>query len=414
MKHTLIFGIIYMISVSVFAQISFIGAGVAFAPIQNGEYPVIKQVLKFSPAEDAGLQAGETVWSVDGKTTKGMTGPQITELIKGSAGVTRTLVVGTSQREVSLTLRSVSGKCTDGDCQNGEGRIEEPTGNIYVGNFTNGKFDGYGMFYYYNGEHMYARYDGHFVAGKMDGEGTMDDYDGGYQFKGNFKSNEVSGKGVLTFYDAPGSYSGNFVKGQPSGQGVFTYADGTTTNITPTSISEILQFAGVDQHAKVEEPVKNNDTGNSSSSENNNTSSSSDDDYDFTELLNIMAKVEYELSYALDAYVSFHSAYYVVLMDQNAEAADAATGDKYVRVADYIISAYDKLEQADAIVRAATFTELQAEALQNWNDGVAGCMRLFEDGIKEGTTPSDWYWMNVNTDKGKDFLEQAAAGRHSF
>lgn len=66
-----------------------IGAEIGF----RDEYPTIVAPLKGSPAEKAGLVAGDRILEVDGKVTKGMSAEEIIRNIRGEKGVQVKLVV---------------------------------------------------------------------------------------------------------------------------------------------------------------------------------------------------------------------------------------------------------------------------------------------------------------------------------
>lgn len=411
MFRTLLFAVGMLLAMPVFSQISFTGAGVVIAPELRDHYPVIQQVLKNSPAEDMGISPGEILWSVDGKSTQDLTTKEVTLLIKGEAGAQRVLVVGSNQRTVTITLRLISGKCTTGDCRNGEGRIEEPNGDIYVGNFTNGKFDGYGMYYYYKGEHMYARYDGHFAAGKRDGEGVLDNYDGGYKLKGTFKADKVEGKATLTFYDVQGSYTGNFASNLPSGSGTITFADGSTKNISPATIDAILIEAGARKETVVAEPAANTGTQSSASTNAEKVIS----DYDFTAIKNEMLKVENSLLYALDKYAEFHSKYMEVLRENSASTAEQQSGKILDACVGYIEQAYNGIDIVTKMGdNAGEVTEAEFDSFQDWSQAIAKVYNAFNGGLNDTATISTWYWLNVNVDSMRGYLEEAAAARHSL
>ncbi len=411
MFRTLLFAVGMLLAMPVFSQISFTGAGVVIAPELRDHYPVIQQVLKNSPAEEMGISPGEILWSVDGKSTQDLTTKEVTLLIKGEAGAQRVLVVGSNQRAVTITLRLISGKCTTGDCRNGEGRIEEPNGDIYVGNFTNGKFDGYGMYYYYKGEHMYARYDGHFAAGKRDGEGVLDNYDGGYKLKGTFKADKVEGKATLTFYDVQGSYTGNFISNLPSGSGTITYADGSTKNISPATIDAILIEAGARKETVVAEPAANTGTQSSASTNAEKVIS----DYDFTAIKNEMLKVENSLLYALDKYAEFHSKYMEVLRENSASTAEQQSGKILDACVGYIEQAYNGIDIVTKMGdNAGEVTEAEFDSFQDWSQAIAKVYNAFNGGLNDTATISTWYWLNVNVDSMRGYLEEAAAARHSL
>lgn len=414
MARTLFFvAFLLLFSIS-HAQMSFTGAGVLLSSELQDGHAVIRQVLKFSPAADAGLQAGETVWSVDGKPTDGKASKDVALMIKGTDGQVRTLVVGDDKHTVQLTLRLIKGQCTDGDCITGEGRIEEPTGDIYRGEFQNGKFHGYGMYYYYTGEHMYARYDGQFVNGKKEGEGTLENYDAGYQYSGGFKADQAQGKGTITFHTINGNYTGNFSADKPAGAGTLTLADGSVETVTPATIGEILQLAGA---VKEPEPVVQQQQSSTSGSSNDSGSSSwsSSSSTDFSGMLSNFSKAENAFSYALDAYADFHQQYRDAMMAYDAATAESESLSALNKCIDYLQSGYNYLVEANSVLTSAELTTLEAEAIDDYNAAIANFWGLFSAGFSDdGTTPSAWYWMNVNVDRGEEYLEAAAAARHSF
>ncbi|HNA56592.1 MAG TPA: PDZ domain-containing protein [Chitinophagales bacterium] len=414
MNRTFLLACLIMLIAPLSAQLSFTGAGVLLQNETVNNYPVIKQVLKFSPASDAGLQAGEVVWSVNGQSTEGKTIKDVVAMIKGNNGESRTLVVGSDRRTVDITIRLIKGNCTDGDCNNGEGRIEEPNGDIYVGNFTNGKFDGYGMYYYYTGEHMYARYDGHFVAGKREGDGVLDNYDGGYKFTGTFKGGQANGNATMTFYNNNNTYTGNFIADKPSGSGTLTFADGSTKTFSPTTVDEILLEAGVKQETQIADNTDNK-SNNNNTDNNNNASDSYTSGYDFSEMLNKMANVEYNLQYAMEKYASFYSAYRTTFLDNNATAAEEASVDELKACVDYVEKAFNLLQAINnSSAIGESVTELQYEAMKQWSKAVNEAMELFVAGLAQDATVSTWYWMNISSDKMEDLLDEASAARHAF
>lgn len=70
---------------------SFQGIGAVLRPAENGI--LIAAVLPGSPAANAGVHAADTILSIDGTSTAGMTIPQATERIRGEAGTSVTIEV---------------------------------------------------------------------------------------------------------------------------------------------------------------------------------------------------------------------------------------------------------------------------------------------------------------------------------
>ncbi len=87
----------------------FVGIGVTIEEQSDGVY--ITGVLPSSPAEDAGIEAGERIVSVDGTSTlDGATSGDVIELIAGEEGTQRVLVLDSGEageRELTLTLREL-------------------------------------------------------------------------------------------------------------------------------------------------------------------------------------------------------------------------------------------------------------------------------------------------------------------
>jgi hypothetical protein len=107
------------------------------------------------------------------------------------------------------------------------GMFSAPNGEKYVGEFSNGKYEGKGTQITPNG----SKYVGEFKNGKYDGTGTHT-YSKGGQYVGDYRNNIRSGKG--TYYtsvdnDIKGDmYVGEWRDDMANGQGFFAWADGTT------------------------------------------------------------------------------------------------------------------------------------------------------------------------------------------
>jgi carboxyl-terminal processing protease len=111
-----------------YAQIegNFVGLGVVLKA-QDGR-PAIVQVIAGSPAEEAGIRAGDRILAVNGLSTKDVTTDQAFAMLQGTEGSVVTLVVaapGQSQRQVSVRRRRVDAPSIDQvriiDAQNGIG-----------------------------------------------------------------------------------------------------------------------------------------------------------------------------------------------------------------------------------------------------------------------------------------------------
>jgi carboxyl-terminal processing protease len=90
---------------------SYVGIGVRIATAEDG-LPVIDEVFKGSPAEKAGLKAGDEITEVDGKSTSGHNLDDVAGWVRGEAGTTvkveiRHGAAGT-ERQVSIVRAAVA------------------------------------------------------------------------------------------------------------------------------------------------------------------------------------------------------------------------------------------------------------------------------------------------------------------
>ena len=111
---------------------------------------------------------------------------------------------GAAARNVSETSKLIRAKkypdgCTyegswKGDVWTGEGKLTSATGQVWVGEFKDGKiYKGSGVLVFPDGD----LYEGKWVNGKMEGQGKSTQTDGSY-LKGEFKSDTLyDGTGVL-------------------------------------------------------------------------------------------------------------------------------------------------------------------------------------------------------------------------
>ncbi len=87
------------------------GIGAGIRKLKDKDYVVITEPYEGFPAEKAGLQAGDEIISVDGKSAKGKNTKEISEVLKGSPGESVSVTIrrpGTSgDFDVSLTREEV-------------------------------------------------------------------------------------------------------------------------------------------------------------------------------------------------------------------------------------------------------------------------------------------------------------------
>lgn len=146
---------------------------------------------------------------------------------------------------VVLILHSYSfSQCIEGNCVNGTGTFNYPSGAKYAGNFLNNKIQGKGTLYFANGDiyqgewinnyregvgkYIYSNgdvYRGEFKKSKFDGKGDMHYADGNI-YQGEWKENLPNGTGQLRYVNGE-NYTGEFKNGNRHGQGIMTYVDGS-------------------------------------------------------------------------------------------------------------------------------------------------------------------------------------------
>lgn len=82
-----------------------IGARIQQSAPNSASYPEITQVFPGSPAQQAGLQMGDRIKTVDARDVAGLTAQEVADLIKGPEGTSVNLAVlhGTAERQVTIT-----------------------------------------------------------------------------------------------------------------------------------------------------------------------------------------------------------------------------------------------------------------------------------------------------------------------
>ena len=81
---------------------SYVGIGIGLE--QREQFIIIPKVYPNSPAEQAGLEEGDVIISVDGNTTFGLTLQQTAELIQGKEGTSITMVIQRGEETHSFRL----------------------------------------------------------------------------------------------------------------------------------------------------------------------------------------------------------------------------------------------------------------------------------------------------------------------
>jgi len=94
--------------------------------------------------------------------------------------------------------------------------------SVYVGEFVNGRFDGYGKLTFTYGD----TYEGYFKDGRMNGIGKLTWKKEGDYYEGNFINGVRSGKGKI-IRSFGGYYDGDFDNNKKDGYGKFRFEDGS-------------------------------------------------------------------------------------------------------------------------------------------------------------------------------------------
>mmetsp|Transcript_41083 Transcript_41083/g.89772 ORF Transcript_41083/g.89772 Transcript_41083/m.89772 type:complete len:220 (-) Transcript_41083:87-746(-) len=145
----------------------------------------------------------------------------------------------------TYTLTTDAGEKTCSIGHSGMGKAAYPNGDIYEGQFVDGKRVGKGSYRYINGDVFegtfadnkktglgrltYAAggfFHGHFLEGRREGEGTFK-YANGDIYSGMWKDGKRHGKGTYVFANAKYAYTGDWKDGFIQ-QGTWSLTDGTT------------------------------------------------------------------------------------------------------------------------------------------------------------------------------------------
>lgn len=118
---------------------SYKGVGIQIGKEENG-YMLITAIFKNSPAEEAGLKAGDEVISIDGKSVVELTTKEFSDLVKNGDNKQFSLKVLRDEKEIDITLKR-STVTLDSVASEMYERNGKKIGYIYIGIFANNTCD---------------------------------------------------------------------------------------------------------------------------------------------------------------------------------------------------------------------------------------------------------------------------------
>lgn len=118
---------------------SYKGVGIQIGKEENG-YMLITAVFKNSPAEEAGLKAGDEVISIDGKSVVELTTKEFSDLVKNGDNKQFSLKILRDEKEIDITLKR-STVTLDSVASEMYERNGKKIGYIYIGIFANNTCD---------------------------------------------------------------------------------------------------------------------------------------------------------------------------------------------------------------------------------------------------------------------------------
>ena len=216
------------------------GLGFAFMHTEEEVYEdayenhyTIEHVFRKSPAEQAGLKAGDEIVKFDGALLVHLDSGAMANIVKKSPETVKLVIKrGGKQYDYTITKAAVStytNLCLEGNCTNGQGTFVDADGITYTGTFKNKKKDGKGKTVATNGD----SYDGDWKNDKREGYGTyQSQFDPkkmnsrGWKYEGQWKNDEMAGKGKVTYLWG-GFYEGEMANNYRNGKGKLVMKDNT-------------------------------------------------------------------------------------------------------------------------------------------------------------------------------------------
>jgi len=201
------------------------GIGVLFrvAHLPDGrDLSVVDRLVVDGPAARAGVLEGEGVWTVDGVAAAGLELMEVVRRVRGPEGTVVVLGLG-PEAGPTRTLEVVRGaadttrlECLEGDCTSGRGVRVDAFGDLYEGEFADGKPQGKGKLTTRHGR----VYNGDFHDGAPHGLGIQTTHDG-VVVTGRFAYGAASGPGKIVWPDGR-VYEGWVEGARMQGEGTLT------------------------------------------------------------------------------------------------------------------------------------------------------------------------------------------------
>ena len=128
-----------------------------------------------------------------------------------------------NNQELRLSDRRYIGQVING-LPEGNGVMYIDSGNIYKGEFKNGKYDGKGIYYFNEEPYKGDRYEGDFKNGQRNGKGIYF-CNNGDRYDGDFKNDKMDGKGIY-YYNNGDRYEGDWKNDKMDGKGIYCWNNG--------------------------------------------------------------------------------------------------------------------------------------------------------------------------------------------
>ncbi|MFI5172195.1 MAG: PDZ domain-containing protein [Chitinophagales bacterium] len=317
--------------------------GIGMDVVQTNGFWFISKVEKYGPAWLAGLKPGDRLTSVadNAKYIYDMNKFEIISKLTGNINsqVQLTFVRPTDEgNEMAVYMNcffiynqpasSVKGGCLTGDCANGKGIYKDGKGNIFDGNFANGKLNGQGTIIMpYDSMVVHSQ----FINGLKNGNTTIytgtgsihrryDNYlqNNTIYFNSNFINDVPDGYGTIS-YNFEAYYYVRYSNGVIQGKALRLYTDNLYILCDPTpryTLTNCMQYEGKPTDVSMMKPadvaVLNNSNNNTNNNNNINPLVSDQTTYEHENLsrnlhiaLNTIQETDYDFTWATESDLIF-------------------------------------------------------------------------------------------------------------